>query len=148
MLHNYLTAVSGFSLDIVTDAVDLVIRGYLPGHDGRFAPTPPMLATACRLVAEQQARQRYLAGLNAPRLAPPEIVKTDEQRRRVLDIVAHAAEAIGAVDAETDEAAIAASKARWARVNARFMPEQTEDAIRERLLGYSIGSPESEREAS
>src|SRR5690606_36007701 len=56
----YLTAIDGFVIEIIEDGVDLVVRGELPGHDGRFAPTPPMLATACRIAAEKVARARYL----------------------------------------------------------------------------------------
>lgn len=150
----FLTALDGFALDLVEDAVDLVLRGELPGHDGRFAPTPPMLATACRLVAEKHARRRYIDGIKAPRLAAPEIPKTDEQRQRVRDLAKHAAETIGAVNMDTTEAEIVASKERWAKVNARFDPPQDDASLTDRLnlnrdsQGYDIGAPESDEAAA
>jgi len=150
----FLTALDGFAVDLVEDAVDLVLRGELPGHDGRFAPTPPMLATACRMAVDKRARQRYLSGLSTPRLAGPEIRKTAEQRQRVRELAKHAAETIGAVNLDTSEAEMAASKERWAKVNAHFDPPQDEDSLTDRLnlrrdrLGYSIGSPESDPAAA
>lgn len=150
----YLTAIDGFATDLVEDAVDLVLKGELPGHDGRFVPTPPMLATACRLAAERIARARYLDGLNAPRLPAPQIEHTPESRERVRQMALHAAEVIGSVDLNNSEAELAASKARWERVNAHFDPPQDEASLTERLnlkrdsLGYAIGSPESEENAA
>lgn len=150
----FLTALDGFAIELVEDAVDLVLRGELPGHDGRWAPTPPMLATACRLAAEKNARQRYLNGFSAPRLPAPTIEKTDEQRQRVREMANHAAQTIGAVNLDTTEAEIAASKARWERVNAHFDPPQDDASLTDRLnrnrdrQGYSIGAPESEENAA
>lgn len=154
VLHNYLTAVSGFASDFVTDGVDIIIRGELPGHDGRFAPTPPMLATACRIATERLARARYLDGIKAPRLPKPDIPKTDAARQRVREQMKHAAETIGAVNLDTSEAEMAASKERWERVNAFFEPPQDDASLTERLnlkrdrRGYSIGSPESDEAAA
>lgn len=150
----FLTALDGFALDLVEDAVDLVLRGELPGHDGRFAPTPPMLATACRLAAEKNARRNYLNGIKSPRLVAPEIRKTDEQRQRVRELAKHAAETIGAVNLDTTEAEIAASKERWAKVNAHFDPPQDYESLTDRLnlnrdsQGYDIGAPESDEAAA
>ena len=150
----YLTAIDGFATDLVEDAVDLVLKGELPGHDGRFVPTPPMLATACRLAAEKLARQRYLAGLAAPRLAPPQIVHTPESQERVRQLAKHAAEVIGSVDLHNSEAEIVASKERWAKVNAHFAPPQDDASLTDRLnlhrdsLGYDVGAPESEENAA
>jgi len=154
MLHNYLTAVDDWHADLVTDAVDLIIRGELPNHDGRFAPTAPMLATACRLAAEKAARAKYLAGLAAPRLPPPLIEHTPESRERVRQLAKHAAEVIGSVDLHNSEAEIAAANARWAKVNAHFDPPQDYESLTERLnlhrdsLGYEVGAPESEENAA
>jgi len=50
--------------------------------------------------------------------------------------------------------AIAASKARWARVNARFDPPQDDASLTDRLnlnrdsQGYDIGAPESDEAAA
>lgn len=150
----FLTALDGFAIELVEDAVDLILRGELPGHDGRFAPTPPMLATACRLAAEKNARQRYLNGIKAPRLPAPDIKKTDAERERVREMAKHAAQTIGAVNLDTSEAEMAASKARWECVNAYFQPPQDDASLTDRLnlnrdrQGYSIGAPESEENAA
>lgn len=153
VLHNYLRAVEDFAPGLVTDAVDLTIKGELPNHDGRFAPTAPMLATACRLAADRLSRTRYLNGLTAPRLPAPDIPKTDAARQRVRDMAKHAAETIGAVNLDASEAEMAASKERWAKVNAHFDPPQDEASLTERLnlrrdsRGFDIGSPESDEAA-
>ena len=43
---------------------------------------------------------------------------------------------------------LADRRARWAKVNARFDPPQDEASIRKRLIKYTLGSPESERESA
>lgn len=150
----YLMALDGFAFEIVEDGVDLVIRGELPGHDGRFVPTAPMLASACRLAAEKHARQRYLNGIKAPRLPAPDIVHSAESQARVRDLAKHAAEVIGAVNLDTTETDIAASKARWEKTNAYFQPPMDEASITKRLLlraedrlGYSTGNSDGEEAA-
>ena len=150
----YLTAIDGFATDLVEDAVDLVLKGELPGHDGRFVPTPPMLASACRMAAERVARVRYLNRLRTPQLPAPDIKHTPESQERVRQMAQDAAERIGAVDLHTSETEIAASQERWAKVNAHFAPPQDDASLTERLnlrrdpRGYSIGSPESEDNAA
>lgn len=122
----------------------MFIKGQVPGHDGRFAPTAPMLAGACRLVLEKYNRVRYLEGIAAPRLPPPDIEKTPEQRERAKAKVAEFVASVGAeamTEAETQE-----RSARWAKVNARFDPPQDDASISARLIKYTLGSPESERE--
>lgn len=146
----YLTAIDGFAADLVDDGVNLVLKGELPGHDGRFVPTPPMLATACRIAADRNARQRYLAGLSAPRLPAPQIEHSQESRERVRQMAQDAAERIGAVNLHMAEEEIIAAKARWEKVNAHFDPPQDYDSLTSRLHlpRYSVGSPESDGEAA
>ena len=119
----------------------MFIKGQVPGHDGRFAPTPPMLAGACRLVLERENRARYLEGLSAPRLPSPDIEKTPEQRERAKAKVAEFVASVGA-DAMT-EAETLAKSAQWAKVTARFDPPQDDASIRKRLIKYTLGSRES-----
>ena len=151
VLHNYLMAVEDWPADFVEDGVTLIVKGKLPGHDGRFAPTPPMVATACGIVAETVARQRYLDQISRPALPPPDIEKTPEQRERAK---AKLAEFVASVSEDpTSEASIAIRNARWAKVNAYFDPPQDEDSLTERLhlkrgASYSVGSPESDDAAA
>lgn len=146
VLRNYVFAVDEWQADHVEAAVDLYLCGKVPGFDGRFAPTPPMLATGCRIAAEAAARSRYLDSLSTPRLPSPQIVHSPEERARVRELVQ------GFVAAgEAHKAATEATKEhieRWNRVHARFDPPQDDQSLMERLLGYSVGSPESEENAA
>lgn len=146
VLHNFLMAVEDWPADIVTDAVDSFIKGGFPGFDGRFAPTPPQLGTACRQAQEKVNRTAYLNRMARPALPPPDIEKTPEQRLRAK---AKIAEFVASVSPDpADEATIAIRNARWAKVNARFDPPQDDASVMERLMGYSVGSPESDDAAA
>jgi hypothetical protein len=146
LLHNYLMAAEDWPADIVEDAVTLYIKGKVPGFDGRFAPTAPMLDTGCRLVTEQRARERYLDGLSAPRLPSPDIERTQEQRARAkaqVDAFVATQKAVELTAEETKQRA-----ERWAKVNARFDPPQDDASVMQRLMGYSVGAPESDDAAA
>lgn len=151
VLHNYLMAVEDWAADYVEDAVTLILKGNLPGHDGRFVPTAPMVATACRITAERSSRQSYLERLSRPALPPPDIEKTPEQRERAK---AKMAEFVASVSEDpASEATIAIRNARWAKVNAHFDPPQDDDSLADRLhlrrgASYSVGSPESDDAAA
>lgn len=150
VLHNYLTAVADFPTDFVSDAVTMFIKGEVPGHDGRFVPTAPMVATACRLVAEKVARAKYLEGLKAPRLPALDIERTDEQRGRARALMQQAVDNLAAGTALESATELEASKVRWEKTNARFQPEMTDRAIEERLLKrrprYTVGDPDGDRD--
>lgn len=145
-LRNYVFAVDEWAADLVEAAVDLYLCGKVTGFDGRFAPTPPMLATGCRIAADAQARARYLENFSTPRLPSPQIVHTAEERQRVRRLVE------GFVAAgEAEKATLQATREhieRWNRVHARFDPPQDDQSLMQRLLGYSVGSPESEENAA
>jgi len=146
VLHNYLMAVEDWSADFVEEGVTLILKGKLPGHDGRFAPTAPMVATACRMAAEKHSRSVYLERLRTPALPAPDIVHTDEERARAKAKVAEFVASVS--DDPLNEEAIAIRNARWAKVNARFDPPQDEASLTERLhlrrgATYSVCSPES-----
>lgn len=153
----YLTAIDGFDLDLVDDGVELVLKGELPGHDGRWAPTPPMLATACRIAAERAARQRYLNQITAPRLPAPEIVKTPEQQERARQQVAKFIASQGPTLLE-QRASDQATKDRLAKHDSffadDFVPAPGVGRISKTLaeqfrkLGYSVGAPEADGEAA
>lgn len=143
LLRRYLDVVEDWHADLVEEAVTLYTTGAMPGFDGRFAPTPPMLATGCRKAAENQARRKYLDGLNAPRLPAPQLQRTDESRERVREKMKAAVEAIGAQDAHVAAEDIAYSKERWAKTNARFQPDMSDEAVMDRLVrkrGFEVGN--------
>lgn len=148
VLHNFLMAVEDWSADFVEDAVTLFIKGQVPGHDGRFAPTPSQLATACNIVAEKASRARYLNGLSQPRLPPPDIVHTEEERERVAAKVKAFSEVQGSIMAHENSVDTQRRRERWAKTNARFQPPMDDASISQRLLGYSVGAPESEDNAA
>lgn len=143
VLHNYLMAAEDFSADDVEAAVTMYIKGSVPGFDGRFAPTAPMLATACRKVIDERNKQAYYASFSAPRLPPPDIEKTDDQRQSVREKMNAAIENLAANMALQSAEALEASKARWERTNDRFHPDMSDEAIMNRLVrkqGYSTGN--------
>lgn len=143
ILHNYLMVAEDFDADIVEEAVTLYIKGAMPGFDGRFAPTAPMLATGCRKAVEDRSRVAYLAGLKMPRLPPPDLEKTPEQMARGRAMMEAAIDNLAAHDALASAEALDASKARWEKVNTMFHPDMSDDAIAERLLGrrpFDVGN--------
>jgi hypothetical protein len=153
--HGYLTAIDGFDANLIEAGVDLVLRGGLPGHDMSFAPTAPQFATACRMAAERASRQRYLNGLTAPRLPPPEIVKTPEQRERAREMVQGF---VASQSPEHAEPQVAEQRRRdmIAKHDSFFADEfvPTEGGVGRisktlaKKLGYSVGSPESDDAAA
>lgn len=152
LLRRYLDVAEDFAADLVEEAVTLYITGAIPGFDGRFAPTPPMLASACRKAAEHRARKRYLDGLLAPRLPAPVLQKTPEQRQSVRQQMEAAVDNLAARIALDDAEAQAAQKAMWEKTNERFRPDMSDDAVMNRLIhkrpAFTAGSPESDEAAA
>jgi hypothetical protein len=147
-LRNYIEAVEDYPADDVEAGVTMFIKGTFPGFDGRFAPTAPMLATACRRAMEERLdRQRD----RRPALPPPDKPPpTPEQRERAMALVRQFEAQVAANNLTEDAAAARRKSELLQRTNARFMPDMDEDALAERLglsRGFSVGSPESEREA-
>lgn len=143
-LHNYLMVAEDYDADLVEEAVTLYVKGLMPGFDGRFAPTPPMLATGCRKAAENRQRAAYFAGLVRPALPPPDIEKTPEQRERAK---AKVAEFLASLDApDSDVETVKRRNAQFAKTNARFMPDMSDEAVKARLMKgtrYSVGDGEA-----
>ena len=133
-LRRYFEAVEDFNAYDLETAVTLYIKGAVPGFDGRFAPTPPMLANGCRQAAEMRQREAYLASFNASRLAAPTVEKTAEQMERGRALMEAAVQRLASMNESESAEAIAASKARWEKVNARFAPDMSDEAIKERLM--------------
>lgn len=142
-LRRYFEAIEDFPAGDLETAVTLYITGKVPGFDGRFAPTPPMLATGCRIAAEMRQREAYLKTFSAPRLPAPVLQKTPQERQSVREKMAAAIDNLAASMALQEVEAMEASKARWERTNERFHPDMSDDAIMERLIrkrGYWTGN--------
>lgn len=134
LLRRYLEVAEDYHADDVETSVTLYLKGAVPGFDGRFAPTPPMLANGCRQAAEMRQREAYLKSFNAPRLAAPTVEKTAEQMERGRALMEAAVQRLTSMNESESAEAIAASKARWEKVNARFAPDMSDEAINARLM--------------
>jgi hypothetical protein len=128
--------------------VMLLINGEYPGHDGRFAPTAPQLASALRMARDRRLEHERIMNVHQARLPAPDIQHSPESQQRVRELTERAAERIGAVDAHNSAEATAAGKDRWEKTNARFQPPMDDDSVMRRLMGYSTGSPESDEAAA
>lgn len=142
----YFDAVAPYTSGDVEAAVEAFLTGAVPGHNAAFAPSAPQVGSACRRAMEKRLDIENRARRLRPALPAPEIEKTPEQRAKAK---AQVAEFVASVaDSPAAEATTKQRNAQWARVNARFDPPQDDASLMERLMGYSVGSPESEREAS
>ena len=110
-------------------------------------PTPPQFSTAARRAMEERLRMAERIKRLHPRLPPAEIVHTQEQRAKAKREVADAIASMAASDPQSDINS-ASNRERWQRINARFTPPMDDRSIMGRLAGYSVGAPESDREAS
>lgn len=126
----------------------ILINGEYPGHDGRFAPTAPQLATAIRMARDKRLESERRDQMRWPRLPPPDIEKTPEQRERARAKLEAFIQSVGAVDAHRNAEQIAAAKERWEKTNARFQPPMDDASVAHRLLGYEVGAPESDENAA
>lgn len=132
----------------------LLINGEYPGHDGRFAPTAPQLATAIRMARDRRLEHERVMRVHQARLPAPEITKTPEQRAGARAKMEEFINSVGSTEAKRSAEALAASKARWDRVNAHFSPPQDDASLVERLnlnrdqFGYAMDSPEREDNAA
>lgn len=130
----YFDAVSLYLEDDVEAAVDAILTGTAAGFNPNFAPPAPAFAGECRRQMNMRLRRAELERLGHPRLPPPDIEKTDEQRQRARAKMQQAIDNLSAGNALESAEALDASKARWEKVNARFAPELTDDAIMDRLI--------------
>ena len=147
----YFDAVALYLEDDVEAAVEAILTGTAAGMNPNFAPPAPAFAGECRRQMNMRLRRAELAQLGRPRLPPPDIEKTDEQRQRARALMEQTVANLTAGTAVETAEAEAASRARWEKVNARFHPDQSDEAIAERLLGrrpFDVGAPESDEAAA
>ncbi len=149
----YMRAIAPYAADDVEQAVDDFLTGNVPGHNAAFAPTAPQVGAVCRRVMERRLDSENRLRRLRPRLPPPDITHTDDERARAKAKVQAFIETQGAIDAHVNAEELAAQKDRWEKVNAYFAPPMDDESLTERLnlrrgTGYSIGSPESDDAAA
>lgn len=126
--------------------VMILLNGEYSGHDGRFAPTAPQFATAIRMARDKRLDSEVRVRPKA--LPEPELEISPEQRAKGKAILDQLAADLGA-KMRTDEAEQDRRRnERVGRVNARFMPDMSQDAMSRRLgigsTGYTTGDPDAE----
>jgi len=122
----------------VDAALDAFMSGQAPGHNPAFAPSAPMLAVEAkrqqniRLESEERTR-RY----EQPQLAAPLVVHSPDERTRVKAKIDEFVAAQVAEQVHADEAK--ARKALFDATNARFYPDMSPDAVKDRLHLRHVG---------
>lgn len=130
----YFEAVALYLEDDVEAAVEAILTGSAAGINPNFAPPAPAFAGECRRQMNLRLRRDELERLARPALPPPDIEKTPEAMERGRAIMDAAIASLTAMNESESAEAIAASKARWEKVNARFAPEMSDEAINARLM--------------
>lgn len=125
--------------------ISILINGEYPGHDGRFAPTAPQLATAIRMARDKRLETERRHQL---RIAPPEVVEiSEEEQARVKagfdKLIADLSSKLQTQDASAERR----RKAIFAKTNARFMPDMDPSAVARRL-GFSTGDADGDRDVA
>lgn len=138
-LRAYFEATDEYILWDLETAVGRYLRGKVPGFDGRFAPTPPMLAGQCRRAMEERLERDRMDRLRAP-LPPPDDPPKDP---RIADGLRKLAADLGASMRTAEAEAERRRHELTARVNARFAPDMSPEALHRRL-GWEVGDRDGE----
>jgi hypothetical protein len=123
------------------DGVMLIIDSRLPGHDGRFAPTAPQLARAIRICRdkriEAETKQAKLLTGASP---SDDWLPNEAQRargRQVLEKLSASLTAQLEADQEAPPERVAFEneerRQRWQKINDRFRPDPSPEALAARL---------------
>lgn len=142
VVDGYLIGLSDIPLDFIAHAAKRFLGGQVPGQHSAFPPSPAQLATEARGLWYQELDRHRRDRLA---LAPPEANDIpDDERERVRagfeKLVADMAERARTEDAAAEQR----TRQQLAKANKYFMPDMSDAAVMERLMGYSVGSPESE----
>lgn len=144
----YMRSVAPYSADDVEQAVDEFLTGRVPGHNAAFAPTAPQVGAVCRRAMERRLESQERTRRYLPRLPAPDIEHTEAQRAKAKAQVQAFIEGQAAATVHEHTEDDKRRRERWAKTNARFQPPMDDASISQRLLGYSVGSPESEDNAA
>lgn len=143
-VRGYIMAVQSFEPQDVREAVRRLIAGQVAEHDGRYCPTPPQLARATRKALEDRldaTRDRR------PALPKPDIKRSEESRARVAALMAEHIEWLVQGKRTEDAEADRRRRELMAKTNARFQPDMSPEAQRQRLVRpqwYEVGDPDGE----
>jgi len=143
VLRRYVEALTDYTLWDIETAVEAYLTGRAPGFDGRFAPTAPMLASACRRAMEERLDRENRARRMRPALPPPDVERTPASRARVKMAVNGFLKAQREITREETEMVERRRKERWNRAHVELGPDMSEDAMRRRL-GYTLGNDAEE----
>ena len=132
-------AVDDYSADIVEDAVNGFIKGTAPGVNANFLPPPPVLGAECTRLLNIERRREELERRYRPVLPPPPIVHDPDSQARVGELVKKAVENLQSVDEKSDTEADKRRDEMWEKVNRRFRPDMSDEAIYQRLMVTSMG---------
>jgi hypothetical protein len=149
----YMRAVAPFTADDVEEAVNQFLTGGVPGFNAAFAPTAPQVGSVCRRVMERRLDTENRMRRMRPRLPPPDIEHTPEERERAKAKVQAFIEGVAAADLHVTTEERKRQQERWEKVNAHFDPPQDEESLTERLhlrrgVDYTVGAPESDDAAA
>lgn len=131
--------------------VGMIVNGLLPGHDMRFAPTAPQLATAIRINRDKRLDSERRAQLALP--APPVQEVSEEERARVKAKFEALLAEVKHQEVLDHEDHVAKQRERFREVNKRFDPPQDDESLTDRLhlkrgADYTAGAPESDDAAA
>lgn len=143
-LRVYFEAVEPYATGDILDAVANFITGRAPGVNPSFAPPAPAVASECRRVMNMRLDSERRS---RPVLSLPEPVIDEAERERVgAGLKSLIADMTANLSPEEEKAA-AANRGQWAKVNQRFSPDQSEEAIAARL-GFTVGDIEGDRDVA
>lgn len=144
-LRSYLLAVDDYTADDVRLGVDALIKGIAPGVNPNFLPPPAVVGGECRRQMGLRHRAEDLEARYRPKLPPPDVERSPEARARMQAKV-DAFLADVAVKTEDPEA-VKRRNEQWSKINARFMPDMSDEAMAERLgrqRGFDVGYSEDD----
>lgn len=140
-LRSYLLAVDDYTAEDVRLGIDALIKGIAPGVNPSFLPPPAVVGGECRRQMGLRHRAEDLERRSRPKLLPPpDVEHTPEARARMQDKV-DAFLADVAVKTE-DPVLVKRRNEQWAKTNARFMPDMSDEAMSARLgrkRGFEVG---------
>jgi hypothetical protein len=144
-LEAYAMAIDGRDLRDIDSAIKRFLRGEVEGHNPAFAPSAALVGSAVRKCMDERLDSERRA--MKPALPPPDIVHSPESQARVkamaAEAIANLAASMRTEDAKRDNE----RKQFMARVNQRFAPDQSEEALRLRL-GFTSGDPEGDADVA
>lgn len=145
LLRAYLLAADDYPTDDVTAAVDTLVKGIAPGVNPSFRPKPSEFGAECRRQLNLRLDQENRARRLRPALPAPLIEHSPEDRAKVAELVQ------GLVERTAEQKRIETETSPksniWAKTNARFMPDLTDEAVQKRL-GFTAGDPDAEADAA